>query len=300
MGLWSLQIPVLVVLALVAAVGYLLGRCSKLANSEWLFRSRRELRHAQSVTGELEKIALSVRKSLAKYHTRVSKFEDRVGRLNQQQQAPSGKELRREAEAILKPTRQLAARIAHAYDKIRQQSAKLITLGDGRTDPLTGLNNRRVLDAALADRFAMMIRYDCRFSLAIFDIDHFSMINERKGPRHGDRILQDLGKLFDECARQTDVVARCGGERFVVVMPQADLEGAGVFGERLRAKVEQQMPLTVSGGITAALDGDTQDSLFARAESALYSAKAAGRNCVFCHDGERAELVGAEVLNAPV
>ncbi len=291
MDLWSLQIPVPVALAVVATIGYLFGRRTKTPEGELLFQSRRELRRAQLVAHELEQIAWTIRRSLAKHHSSVSKFKDRVGRLSDRQEEAACKELCREVEEILKPTLHLANQIAGAYDEIRQQSAKLMMFTEVRTDPLTGVNNRRGLDDALAAQFALMTRYDTRFSLVMFDIDRFKRINDEEGHLYGDRILQDLARLFDESVRETDIVARYGGEEFVIVMPQTDLEGACVFSERLRAKVEQEMSLTISGGVATALDGDSQDSLLARADGALYSAKTAGRNCVFRHTGERTESV---------
>ena len=299
MDLWSLQIPVPVALALVAMLGYMVGRRKKTDDDEMMVgRSRRELRRAQWVAGELEKIAWNVRKSLAKHHSSISKFKERVGKLGEQQKEAAWKELCHEVEDILKPTLHLANDIASAYDEIRQQSANLMTFTEVRTDPLTGVNNRRGLDEALKAQFALMSRYQSQFSLAIFDIDNFKRVNDREGHLHGDRMLQQLAGLFDEAVRETDVVARYGGEEFVVVMPQTDLEGACVFSERLRAKVEQQMSLTVSGGVAAAVDGDTQDSLLARADDALYRAKTAGRNCVFSHDGEQTETIAVEEVPA--
>lgn len=208
-----------------------------------------------------------------------------------QHQEAAWKELCREAEEILKPTLRLTAQIASAHEEIRQQSANLMTFTEVRTDPLTGVNNRRGLDDALSGQFAMMNRYDMRFSVAMFDIDHFKKVNDQEGHLYGDRVLQRLARILDESVRETDVVARYGGEEFVVVMPETDIEGAGVFADRLRLKIETELPLTVSGGVAEALDGDTQDSLLARADIALYQAKTAGRNCVVRHTGETNEPV---------
>ena len=100
--------------------------------------------------------------------------------------------------------------------------------------------------------------------------------------------------MIDESVRETDVVARYGGEEFLVIMPETDLDGATRFADRLRVRIAKEMPLTVSGGVAEALDGDSHESLLARADAALYGAKAAGRNCVFRHTGDGAELVAAE------
>ena len=156
MDLWTFQIPIPVALAIVATIGYIFGRRSKAPSDDSAFRSRRELRHAQLVAAELEKIAWDLRKNLAKHHSSVSKFRDRVGKLNDERQEASWKELCREAEEILKPTLHLATQIANAYDEIRQQSANLMTFTEVRTDPLTGINNRR----GMADAVVEPVRHD--------------------------------------------------------------------------------------------------------------------------------------------
>jgi diguanylate cyclase (GGDEF)-like protein len=292
MNWWSIPFPVPMALAVVATIGYLFGRRSKTEPPEMVVRSRREFRRARLVAAELEKIAWDLRKGLARHHASVSRFRDRVSRLgDERQQEAAWKELCREAEEILRPTLRLAAQIANAHEEIRQQSANLMAFTEVRTDPLTGVNNRRGLDDALTTQLALMNRYGTRFSLAMFDIDHFKRVNDEEGHLYGDSILQKLARLLDESVRETDMVARYGGEEFVVIMPETDLDGAGVFAERLRAKIQKELPLTVSGGVAEALDGDTQDSLLARADSALYESKTAGRNRIFRHTGEAAEAV---------
>ena len=296
MDLYSFQIPLPMALAIVATIGYLFGRRSKTSNEEMVFRSRRELKRAQLVAAELEKIAWDLRKGLGKHHASVTKFRDRVGKLSGTEQQASWKELCREAEGILKPTLHLATQLANAYEEIRQQSANLMTFSEVRTDPLTGVNNRRGMTETLAGQFAMMHRYDTTFTLAMFDIDHFKRVNDEKGHLQGDQILQELARLFDECARETDVVARYGGEEFVVVMPQTSMEGACQLAERVRVRVENELSITISGGVAQAVEGDTQDTLLARADGALYQAKSAGRNGIFYHDGEHIQAVQPELL----
>ncbi len=294
MDLWHLQIPAPVALAVIAAIGYLISRWKRPVPNDIVVRSQRELKRARAVAVELEKIAWTVRQSLAKHHASVSKFKERVGRLSDSQQDAAWKDLCREAESILRPTLQLATQIASAYDEIRQQSANLMTFTEVRTDPLTGVNNRRGLDDALSGQLAMMSRYNATFSLLMLDIDHFKRVNDREGHLHGDRVLQELARLFDGCARETDVVGRYGGEEFVIVMPQTDLAGACIFAERLRRETEAQQSVTISGGVAAAREGDTAETLMGRADSALYAAKAAGRNRVFAAGDNGVEPVTAE------
>jgi len=241
------------------------------------------------VAAELEKIAWSVRQGIAGHQACLARFKEQIGRLAHCDQQSACKQLCREAEELLRPTLRLAAQLANAYDEIRQQTAYLMAFTEVRTDPLTGLQNRRGLDEALASQFALLHRYGTPFSVAIFDIDHFKQINDRDGHLHGDRILRRLARLLEESVRETDVVARYGGEEFVVVMPQTDLEGVCVFAERLRRKAEQQSSVTISGGVATVLDGDTPDTLLARADAALYGAKTAGRNCIWRHNGHETE-----------
>jgi diguanylate cyclase (GGDEF)-like protein len=155
------------------------------------------------------------------------------------------------------------------------------------------------LDDALGTQVALMNRYGTRFSVAMLDIDHFKQINDVQGHLYGDQVLSQLARIIDDTVRETDVVARYGGEEFLVIMPETDLQGAARFADRLRSRIASEMTLTVSGGVAEALDGDSQDSLLARADSALYGAKSAGRNCVFQNTGDGTEMVTGDVALEP-
>lgn len=289
--LWSIRLPLPTALALVAAIGYMVGRWKRAEQATPVAGSRRELRRAQAVARELERIAWRVRKDVARHHSSVTKFKSRVGQLDAHQQEASWKELCQEADNMLKSTLQLATQIANAHDQLRQQTNHLMAFSEVRIDPLTGVHNRRGLDDALTSHFAMFSRYRQKFSVAIFDIDHFKRVNDEQGHLQGDLLIQRVARLLDETVRETDTVARYGGEEFLVVMPQTELEGACVFAERFRAKAAEVLPVTLSGGVTMALDGDQPGTLIARADAALYAAKAAGRNSVFRHTGEQIESV---------
>jgi diguanylate cyclase (GGDEF)-like protein len=133
--------------------------------------------------------------------------------------------------------------------------------------------------------FALLHRYEARFSVEIIDIYHFKKINDSQGHLYGDSILTAVARVLSDSARETDVVARYGGEEFVIVTPQTSVEGACVFAERVRSRVEAALPLTVSVGVANAVEGDNAQTLLARADAALYGAKGAGRNRVFFHTG---------------
>jgi diguanylate cyclase (GGDEF)-like protein len=282
---WTGMLPIPVALAAVATLGYLIGRrrANAAADSAEL-QGRRDLKRAQQVAQELERIADEVRQHLAAHHASIVHFKERVFG-----QAPHGEpswhELRREAENMLRPTLKLAAELASAYDEIRQQSGYLLSFGELRTDPLTRVGNRRALDEYLATHLARMERYQAPFAVAVVDIDQFKRINDDRGHAYGDSLLESVARVLADSVRETDIVSRYGGEEFVVVMPHTMLEGAALFANRLRERVELSLPLTVSAGVSSAVDGDNIDSLLARADAALYAAKAAGRNRVFMHNG---------------
>lgn len=286
----SLSIPTPVALAAVAVLGYLFGRRRKNHQNE-LNHARRELKRAKAVIRELEAISNHVRSSLSQHQASIITFKDRLASLGADNEGAAWQQLCDEAERILRPTMKLSNEIAQAYDEIRQQTHLLMTFTEVRTDPLTGVSNRRALDETLNNLFAMKSRYQTSFSIIIFDIDHFKQVNDRQGHLHGDGILREVAHHFDDCVRETDLVARFGGEEFVLVLPQTDLTGACVLADRIRDLVQQKMKITISGGVAIVLDGDTPGSLLARADSALYSAKAAGRNRVYRHDGQRIEAV---------
>jgi diguanylate cyclase (GGDEF)-like protein len=279
-------LPVPVAFAAVAVLGYLVGRRHYENGGEPSDATRRELKRAQAIVQDLEKIAHRVRRELALHHSNLSAFKRRVGELSSNPQSADWRLLCDEAERLLKPTQDLAMQLAHAYDGIRQQSSRLMTFTGQRCDPLTGLCNRQALDETLENYLTMHRRYGMLFSVAIFDLDNFNAFNEKEGHLQGDRLLKQVASLLDQQARDTDVVTRSGGEEFIVVLPATELPGATIFAERMRATVEQLTNLTVSSGVATVTDGDDAKSFLTRADSALYAAKAAGRNCVYCHNGE--------------
>jgi diguanylate cyclase (GGDEF)-like protein len=280
-------LPVPVALAAVALIGYLFGRFQR-GSGQSSEATRRELKRAEAIVLDLEKIAHRVRRELALHHGNLAAFKRRVGELSKSAEAADWQLLCDEAERLLKPTQDLAMQLAHAYDGIRQQSSRLMTFTGQRCDPLTGLCNRQALTETLENYLTMHRRYGMLFSVAIFDLDHFKDFNEKHGHVHGDRLLKQVASLLDQHARDTDVVTRSGGEEFIVVLPGTELAGGTMFAERMRYTVARNTNITVSAGVAMVGEGDDVKTFLTRADTALYAAKASGRNCVFCHNGEDA------------
>jgi len=166
-------------------------------------------------------------------------------------------------------------------------------LAEAHVDALTGLANRRAFDKELSRRLAQRQRQGTPLCLLIIDIDHFKSFNDEFGHPLGDAILKQFANVFEATARQMDIAARLGGDEFAVVLPGINLEAASHVAERLRSAISDsplqceghEHALTISIGLAEAEVDDDPASLLRRADSALYAAKEAGRNCSFRQGG---------------
>ena len=157
-----------------------------------------------------------------------------------------------------------------------------------RTDPLTGLRNRRALREEFNRELARADRTRRPLALVVLDIDHFKLYNDAYGHLAGDEALQRVATILEEITRSIEIAARIGGEEFAIIAPDADEAGGSALAERLRLAVASEFAttkpsLTVSCGIAIHRPGITKsrrDDLFGAADRALYAAKAAGRNRV--------------------
>jgi two-component system, cell cycle response regulator len=178
---------------------------------------------------------------------------------------------------------------AQALESSKADNARLEALA--HTDALTQVLNRRALSLRLAAEIDRAKRYDSVVTLLMIDIDHFKRVNDTHGHLVGDDVLRTIASVLRHEVRSADVVARYGGEEFVVVLPETDHAGAIVFAERIRERIEREtfgeengvhLRLTTSIGVAAfpASGVDRAEELLARADAALYRAKAEGRNRV--------------------
>ncbi|MFW5969792.1 MAG: GGDEF domain-containing protein, partial [Halofilum sp. (in: g-proteobacteria)] len=172
-------------------------------------------------------------------------------------------------------------RLGRLMRRVRRQSARLEALA--RTDPLTGAANRRSLDDELDREVARSERTDDPLCLAFLDFDHFKHYNDTYGHGAGDTLLQDAVIAWRGALRPTDVLARTGGEEFVVVFPHTDLQECREAVERLRALMPGGE--TCSAGIARFRRGDSRETLLQRADQALYVAKNGGRNRAVDEEG---------------
>jgi len=153
------------------------------------------------------------------------------------------------------------------------------------SDQLTGLNNRRSLDAKLDAEMERSNRYHEALSIIMFDIDHFKNVNDTWGHAVGDDVLKQMSSIASALVRGPDDLFRWGGEEFLIVAPHTDLQGAIVLAEKLRLAIESDTfptvgTLTASFGVAELRPAEDREEWFKRVDQALYRSKNNGRNRV--------------------
>lgn len=177
----------------------------------------------------------------------------------------------------------LAADLSLEIDRLREDLSRMEETAS--FDRLTGAWNRRRFDEAAASEMGLARRRRAPLSLIMLDLDHFKRINDAFGHPVGDTVLAGAAAAFRPVLRTSDALIRWGGEEFLVLAPATTLEGAISLAERLRSALEatpfpNAAPMTLSAGVAEYLDGESPEAWVARADQALYRAKAEGRNRV--------------------
>jgi diguanylate cyclase (GGDEF)-like protein len=187
--------------------------------------------------------------------------------------------------------------VGHAYNRMRTQLASIAL-----SDPLSGCLNRRGFEQQLTREAARAARSGSELALLAVDVDYFKRVNDTFGHLAGDAVIREIGELLRETARAGDVVARVGGEEFMVLAPATNVAGAynvatrilDAFRRRSFAGVQGRLPITASIGVVAdqARDEHMVEALRARADEALYAAKRGGRNrvSVWVEGGEKVSV----------
>lgn len=171
------------------------------------------------------------------------------------------------------------ARLAEYYEQLEQQNLELSE--QTRTDPLTGLPNRRALSAALAETIARASTVSP--AVAILDIDHFKLVNDFHGHDAGDRVLTELAAVLHSQFAGSGMAARYGGEEFVILMPETPLQQAELQCQHLLesvARLPVGFPVSISVGLAVHRANESSQETLRRADTALYQAKAQGRDQV--------------------
>lgn len=188
-------------------------------------------------------------------------------------------------------------RLTRANHKIRETLSKLdaartqleaqnhLLKEQSITDPLTGLYNRLKLDEDIAHEISRVQRSKSEFSIILLDIDHFKGVNDTYGHLTGDQTLKEFSTLLKDNLRASDILGRWGGEEFLIICPDSNLEGCQKLAKQLRKKISTHPfskvgTLTASFGVATHIPGEQANTVISRADLALYAAKHQGRNRV--------------------
>ncbi|MBI2747302.1 MAG: diguanylate cyclase [Burkholderiales bacterium] len=190
--------------------------------------------------------------------------------------------------AMEKRILQINAELEH---KVRERTAELEKANEGlrhlsRHDVLTGLANRMAANEHLHSEFMRMKRTGSTYAVLMLDVDYFKRINDSYGHEAGDHVLKRVAKTLNHCLRETDFVARFGGEEFIVLLPDTNLVSAAQVAEKIRRAVEASVDpiaghITISIGVAVSSPENHDESAAVNlADDRLYAAKNAGRNRV--------------------
>lgn len=272
-------------LAVVALIGYLFGHRTRQSPADPINEKLAfELSRAALIAKELQQVAQRIRQDVSSHQSRIAKFKSRISDLQREDTADGWQTLNDEAEALLVPTMKLATNLSLAYDQLRKQSTQLMNFADTRTDPQTGVRNRRAMEEQLDVLFSLHAQNDSRFSLALFSMGGHA--DDSSSTDHTDDQLRRFAGLLENCSRDTDLVARCSTDEFVVLMPHTSLAGATIYSERLLQQIDDELGCVTGGGIVEVQADDTPQKILTRADSALYSARTNNYSCLYLHNGK--------------
>ena len=281
---------------LIATVGVVAG---------WFLHSRDAGRHgkgkesdSESATRFAREVLLRLQNVAADVAAGVGEHTSRVEEINEELTASGDQDAEAAVHAVenlLKANSRMQEQLASADERLQDQAQQIQAhAAEARTDPLTGLANRRAFDDEMARRIAEFQRHGRSVSLMMVDVDHFKNVNDSHGHQVGDDVLRDLAKILRQTARETDTVARYGGEEFAAILPGTSDREAAEGAERFRCAIEshcfrsgkKELSVTASFGVAGLQKQDDATAIIARSDEALYAAKESGRNSVFWSDGQ--------------
>lgn len=269
-------------LAAVALVGYLFGRrtlSKTVTTGEEQLGS--EIARAQRIAEDLRRLDANLGVEMTTYRRAVAAFERRLASIETGSELADWPRLRQSADDLVAPTLKLATSFTLAGHQLRRQQAQLAIFSGSRIDAATGLHNRRSLDEQLDAFLSIHAIAKRRFSLALFSVSPAAEGRDSAD----DAGLLPVARLLEECMRDDDFVARYSDDEFVVLMPQTAANGALAFAERLLVRSLAELNCPMAGGVVEAASDESAAKLLSRADSALYSARAAGGASLFFHTG---------------
>jgi len=257
---------------------------------------------------ELELMATSLDELTSRVDSQVGQHSLRVSEITSTL-ASSGNDPLSAGKQLIAENHKLQSDLADAKAEIvRQREMMSSCVQESRTDALTGIPNRRALDLEINRAFVQRRRGGPTFTLLMFDIDYFKRINDQYGHLVGDQLLKCISRCLTNALGEQIFVARFGGEEFVAVLRRTPLDEAMKIAEGVRCEIansryrvaDLEIQITTSIGIKEIGDNETEAEFLQKADRALYSAKNAGRNRCYYHDGNTCHYLAPELPPEPV
>jgi diguanylate cyclase len=276
--------------------------CIGLGVGWFLGRSNRALLRSESPVADREatmKILLDVLSEMERVtgdvHNRNTEIQETARHVDDMIVTPEMEEIKQavlgHVNKLLDSNQKLEDDLLYTQYRMQEQAEEVyVARREARTDVLTAVANRKAFDEKLHLYLGNHLREGTPFVLVLIDLDHFKRINDSHGHQAGDRVLEMVGATLKEHVREGDFVARLGGDEFAVLLPHTELEVGHTVAERIRERVAEESSLPtqhgdhvavgVSVGVAAARPGDNTESIFRRADEAMYKSKHLGRNQV--------------------
>jgi diguanylate cyclase len=270
-------------------------------------RAHLDAEEVRELLQRVSDLAASTAHDVGEHSTRMRSVSEQISAIAVESDDPLRGPLLAAAAQMLEANQKLQAELAQTKGELHEHAKKIeVHMAEARTDALAGLANRRALDEELARSYAAWQRQARPLSVLILDVDHFKKFNDTHGHQAGDEVLRSIGHILAANACATDFAARYGGEEFAFVLPGTTLEDAKSAAERVRKAVAaatvpfagRELRVTVSVGLAEIRSGDTVESLLKHADTALYAAKANGRNRSYYYDGADCRAVDSAAVAA--
>ncbi len=293
---WPVFVIGLLLGVLQLAMGVIIGRALPLSERRESHAVRKRAGHLAQLAGRLFRLVHAVAEDVDLHQTRIKQANQDLAAAGPSEGGQLAEVVLKTVAEIVHVNERLQNRLSAAEEKLQQQAIQIQShITEARTDPLTGLPNRRAFDDELVRRVAEWQRKKATFCLLLADIDHFKALNDRYGHPAGDEVLRGLAEALKTALREMDLVARIGGEEFGMILPSTNYRDAMHAAQRVRAAVAASrfatgagtaISTTISLGLASVRTGDDPVALLRRADQALYASKHGGRNCGHYHDGE--------------
>ncbi len=308
---WPVFAVMLLLGALQLAVGVVLGRCLPVRSPNAPSDCGKPVAEPELDPRRLRFFASRLMSLVGGMSGEVGKHRSEIAEVSRELADARGEDAHALTDSVLRSIARIVAvnerlqnRLESAEERLQQQNEQIEAhFTESRTDPLTGLMNRRAFDDALSFQAEQGSR---PFALMMIDVDHFKELNDEHGHPAGDQALRAISQRLENLLAGSGMVARYGGEEFAVILPAVNVPQAEQIAERLRLAVtnapftceQSHIPISVSLGVTRTDPGTDPFVAFKRADEALYTAKRSGRNCAFFHDGQQCRRIEFDAEHA--